>query len=121
MQPELDPAETPRDKLLLLRSDHPHRDIRLPVKQILKPIGEHQFDDDIRARLPEPGNQRRQHLGADHLAGGHAHHATQIGSVATKVGRRACQRPGGVGHRLGVHPQRQRRVGRQQAGLRTGK
>ncbi len=59
--------------------------------------------------------------GADHLAGGHAHHATQIGSVATKVGRRACQRPGGVGHRLGVHPQRQRRVGRQQAGLRTGK
>lgn len=41
MQPKLDPAETPRDKLLLLRSDHPHCDVRLPVKQILKPIGEH--------------------------------------------------------------------------------
>ncbi len=121
MQPKLDPAETPRDKLLLLRSDHPHRDIRLPVKQILKPIGEHQFDDDTRARLPEPGNQRRQHLGADHLAGGHPHHATQIGAVATKVSRRAFQRPGGVGHCLGVRLQRQRRVGRQQAGLRAGK
>lgn len=71
--------------LLPAAGDHPHRDIRLPVKQILKPIGEHQFDDDIRARLPEPGNQRRQHLRADHLAGGHPHHATQIGSVATKL------------------------------------
>ena len=58
---------------------------------------------------------------ADHLAGGHPHHATQFGSVATKVSRRAFQRPGGIVHRLGVHPQRQRRVGRQQAGLRAGK
>ncbi len=38
-----------------------------------------------------------------------------------KVSRRAFQRPGGIVHRLGVHPQRQRRVGRQQAGLRAGK
>ncbi|STT72614.1 Uncharacterised protein [Klebsiella pneumoniae] len=48
-------------------------------------------------------------------------HATQLGSVATEVSRRAFQRPGGIVHRLGVHPQRQRRVGRQQAGLRAGK
>ena len=56
----------------------------------------------------EAGQDRRQHLDADDLAGGQAHHAAHRVGLA---GGGAHQRLGGGGHGLGVRAQRQRRLG----------
>ena len=65
----------------------------------------------------EAGQDRRQHLDADDVAGGDPDHAAHRVGLA---GGGAHQRLGGGGHGLGVGPQRQRRLGGRKAAGRAG-
>ena len=109
--------DPPGHKGGLGRPGHPHGDVGLPAQQILLAIRQHQFDDDVRMAFAEGGDQGRQHLGADDLAGGQPDHPALRRRLA---GGRADQGLGGGGHGLGMRLQGQGRLGGGKAAGRAG-
>jgi hypothetical protein len=75
MKTQLDLPDAARDQLFLLRADHAHGNVGLAPQQVLHAVGQHQLDLQRRVRLAQPRDDGRQHLDADHFAGGDAHDA----------------------------------------------
>ena len=111
---ELDPANSTGDEQLLPRLCHAYGDIGFAAQKILHPVGEHEFDNERRVRIAQSGNDRRKHLDANDVAcrdpyrPAHARSLTRGNPLQS--GSRAM-------HGFRITAQRQRCLGRHEAGL----
>jgi hypothetical protein len=83
---------------------HPHRYVGLPTDQVFLPVGQRHLDGDLGIKLVKAGQDRRQHLDADNVAGGDADHPAHRLVLPRS---RAYDRLGRRGHGLGMGPQSQ--------------
>ena len=110
-------ADPPGGQRALGGPRHAHGDVGVAAQQVLLPVGQRQLDGDLRIGFVEAGQDRRQHLDADDVAGGEPDHAAHRVGLA---GGGAHQGLGRGGHGLGVGAQRQRRLGGRKAAGRAG-
>ncbi len=75
MKAQADIADMPGDQRLLPWLEHPHRDIGLPLQQVVGLVGQRQFDRQRGVRPAQSDQDRRQVHDADCLAGADPHDA----------------------------------------------
>ena len=106
-----DEADALGDQGLLFGADHSDRDIGLALEEIVERVGERQLDREGGMPLPQPGQDRRQVLYSNDLAGADPHRPTDLPQAAF---RRAQQRRRSRREKFRERLQFQRGIGRRQ-------
>ena len=112
MQSHFDAAQPLGDQRILDRLEHAHGNVRLPLQQVISPVGHDQFDAQSRMPMLEFGKDRGQHFHADDFTGGQPDRAAHFPSVAAGDPAQC----GGSRRDTGrIRPQFQRRIRRRKA------